>query len=310
MPTTNQKPPWGVILAGGDGTRLRPLTRLISGDARPKQFCKILDGETLLAHTRLRILKAIPEERTLFVLRRSHEKFYSTELADVPKGRLLVQPANKGTGAAIACAVVRILQAESDALVAFFPADHHYDNEGPFVQAIQDGFEIAARNPSSLILLGAEANYAETEYGWIEPGAGSSECRMVSRFWEKPSPGHAQELLRRGCLWNTFIMIGRASAFRDVLDAAVPGVVRAFASAFADGEIEERRARDLYSSLAAVDFSRQVLSMRTDRLQVLKLANAGWSDLGKPERVMAVLARAGIRPRWEAGELQSNKAIA
>ena len=32
---------WGVILAGGDGTRLQRLTRLICGDDRPKQFCPL-----------------------------------------------------------------------------------------------------------------------------------------------------------------------------------------------------------------------------------------------------------------------------
>jgi len=32
-------PTWASILAGGDGTRLRPLTTQIVGDARPTQFC-------------------------------------------------------------------------------------------------------------------------------------------------------------------------------------------------------------------------------------------------------------------------------
>ena len=39
---------WGVLLAGGDGTRLQALTTRIEGDSRPKQFCRMLGDETLL----------------------------------------------------------------------------------------------------------------------------------------------------------------------------------------------------------------------------------------------------------------------
>ena len=43
---------WAVILAGGDGTRLKSLTRHIAGDERPKQFCSVLGHRTLLEETR------------------------------------------------------------------------------------------------------------------------------------------------------------------------------------------------------------------------------------------------------------------
>src|SRR5213594_1551554 len=58
----------GIILGGGDGKRLRTLTRALTGDDRPKQFCAVVGRETLLEQTRRRARLLIPHERLLTVV--------------------------------------------------------------------------------------------------------------------------------------------------------------------------------------------------------------------------------------------------
>jgi len=81
---------WGVILAGGDGKRLLPLTRRITGDDGPKQFCALGGGETLLKQTRQRIGRMIPGPQTLLVMTRTHERYYADEVTGVPSSCLLI----------------------------------------------------------------------------------------------------------------------------------------------------------------------------------------------------------------------------
>src|SRR5712691_3181677 len=88
---------WGVILSGGDGVRLRPFTRLLTGDDRPKQFCRLGGDKTLLAQTRDRVARTVPPDRTVFALTKTHEPFYAAELAEVPVAQMVVQPCNRGT---------------------------------------------------------------------------------------------------------------------------------------------------------------------------------------------------------------------
>ena len=46
---------WAVLLAGGDGVRMKELTQMIAGDHRPKQFCPIVGSASLLSQTRARL---------------------------------------------------------------------------------------------------------------------------------------------------------------------------------------------------------------------------------------------------------------
>ena len=69
----NQKSEWAVILAGGDGTRLKTLTRRIAGDDRPKQFCRVLGGATLLEETQRRAALEFGRKRMLYVVNRLHD---------------------------------------------------------------------------------------------------------------------------------------------------------------------------------------------------------------------------------------------
>jgi len=307
----NHQHTWAVVLAGGDGTRLRSLTRFITGEDRPKQFCRLYGGRTLLAQTRSRLAPAISPERTLYTVVKAHERFYADELTDVPPSRVVVQPSNKGTTAAIIYSLRRITSLAGDPIVGFFPTDHHYSREMRFAASVRLATKVVMSRPDTLILLGASAEYPEDEYGWIEPSERfdhrfTRSLLRVNRFWEKPASHVAQALLARGCLWNTFVMIGRASAFLEVLQAAVPGMVRTLAADrhLSASELAIANADQAYATLAPGDFSKQVLSVSTERLAVLRLGNVGWSDLGTPERVMSAMARSGLRSHWP-GTLQN-----
>jgi mannose-1-phosphate guanylyltransferase len=154
--------------------------------------------------------------------------------------------------------------------------------------------------------LGAQAEYAEVEYGWIEPGSVLCESpagpvSYVYKFWEKPSHHQAEILLNRGCVWNTFVTLGRATIFLDLLCSQVPEAILALSRAIADNTLELE-----YDSLAAVDFSRDVLAHVPDRLLVLHDRMSGWVDLGSPARVLDTLDRNGIEPEWAVRETAYN----
>jgi mannose-1-phosphate guanylyltransferase len=294
---------WAVILAGGDGTRLKSLTRQIAGDERPKQFCSVMGGTTLLEETQRRVALEFARVRTLHVVNQAHENFYTPIVGNEAPDSIVTQPRNRGTTPAILYSLLRIVTVSSDALVAFFPSDHYISDDARFMAHIRTALETARRRRDLVILLGLEPESPEVEYGWIEPTAripGNRRIFGVRRFWEKPNQFMTQVLMLRGCLWNSFVMVASARALQEMIESANPDLYRSFTvlTSCIHTAAEAVAVRHLYDRMNESNFSHQVLAHRPQCLAVLKVTGVRWNDLGEPKRVIASLNMAGIRPQW------------
>ncbi len=283
-----------IVLAGGEGMRLRPLASKISGDDRPKQFCALVGRETLLDRTRRRVSMLVPPDKTLLVLTRSHERFYLPLLAHMPQAIPAVQPENRDTAPAILYGLLKLEKRMPDALVAIFPSDHFMANDGGFMADVDAAFDAASQYPELVVVLGIGPGGPETSYGWIERGElipASRPLFHINGFWEKPPGMVALSLWLRGGLWNSFVLVSRARALIDLMAEMLPGIYALFegVQSLLDTPAEEAAIERIYSELLPVNFSKWVLTRSYSRFAVLPTRNVGWVDLGEPRRVLPLL---------------------
>ena len=293
---------WAVILAGGDGTRLQSMTRAMTGDNRPKQFVPVIGGSTLLDQTRRRVAQSVIPNQTFIVVTQKHRRFYDSLAHEVSPTLLLQQPHNKGTAPAILYALLRVATKSPQAIVALFPSDHFFMDDEEFMAHIDIAFDAVKTHPETVTLLGITPTSAEKEYGWIEPqqsvlGSAVGSITRVQRFWEKPSATLATSLMERGCLWNSFVMVGRVDSLLRLTQAALPELYSDFSALNPTFEtwLEHKALARLYSRINDTNFSHEVLAARPQDLAVMRVGDVGWSDLGEPSRVLATLAYMGVQ---------------
>lgn len=296
---------WAVVLAGGEGTRLRSLIRQVFGDERPKQYAPLVAARSLLRQTLDRTGRLIPLERTAVVSQRRHAPWIAQALGPGSRPKVLMQPENRDTAAGVLLPVYWVAPQDPDATVAVFPSDHFVLEESVFLSHVGEVVAFVERNPAWLVLLGARATAPDPEYGWIEPGdavgtTATNPVARVLRFREKPTAQAAASCLARGWLWNTFVFVAKAATLISVAEVLMPELHRRLASAipfFGTGR-EEWALQRAYANLPAYNFSRTVLAPGPPYVAVSTLPPLTWSDLGTPQRVFKLLRTLRMAPAW------------
>jgi len=301
---TGRRNVWAIVLAGGEGRRLRPLVRRLCGDERPKQYVKLLGSRSLLRQTLDRTGLAIPAERTLVVTMSRHAGYVAEEFAGSDRPALpalMVQPCDRGTAAAILYAANWIGWQDPTATAAIFPSDHFVPAAARFMAHVAEVASWVDRHPDRVVLLGAPPTMPETQYGWIEPGdplgeVSTGAIRRVRHFWEKPTLEKARISLASGHLWNTSVIVAKVGAIAEAGRRAAPVISDRLArlERFAGTSEEEAATHQAYLLMPKASFSQTVLEGRPEPLAVSQLPRLLWSDLGSPGRVIETLRRLGI----------------
>jgi mannose-1-phosphate guanylyltransferase len=294
-----------VVLAGGEGVRLRPLVRRAVGEDRPKQYAKLLGPRSLLRQTLDRVALGISMDRTVVVTVRRHAAYIGEEFAGSSQPPyVLVQPEDRGTAAGILYAAHWIAWRDPAATLAIFPSDHFILGEATFMAHVEEVARLVDRYPERVVLLGASPTSPDGEHAWIEPGPPVDErgevVLAVRRLWEKPQAAPVRHDLVPGSLWNTGIVVARAEALVRLGAAALPEMSARLAHLrrFLDSDEEAAAVHQAYALMAPAGFARAVLAPHPERLGVSPLPRVSWCDLGSPPAVLEVLARMRVRPAW------------
>lgn len=290
---------WSVVLAGGEGTRLRALTTRPCGTAVPKQFCSLQGGRTLLEDALVRAAGVVDREHGCTIVAQQHREWWPAALRGMPTKNIFVQPRNRGTAIGVLYSVLHVLALDPRAKLLLLPADHYVRDEAVLRQSLRIALARLEHDLSTPVLLGLEPDEVDADLGYILPGEiDPIGGRRVGRFVEKPSTQVAKQIVDAGGLWNAFIIAASAQSLLNLY-------MQRFAPIVMEMQVIMTRAAnaglppaagwasitDMYERLPDIDFSRHILEGREANLRVVRVPPCGWSDLGTPKRVGDTLRR-------------------
>ncbi len=281
-----------VILAGGSGTRFWPRSR----KAKAKQVLALDGQRTMIQQTLDRLLPLADASDVWVITNDLLDDLIGEQLPEVPRERILSEPAARNTAPACALAAFLLEKTAPDTVIGIFPSDHAIKNTARFAEVVRAGVTLAASG-NKVVVLGVPPARAETGYGYIELGGvvddpavadSGIEVRRVKRFTEKPDRARAEEFVASGNYrWNGGIFLWSArtlaGAIREFRPAMAP-LLEKISAAYGTPEFERVFAEE-YPECEDISIDYAVLEPRSAKGEMSSgiyclPGDFAWNDLG------------------------------
>lgn len=268
---------YGLILAGGRGTRFWPRSRR----SRAKQVLKFFGDRSLIQQTVDRLRPVLPPER-IWILTNHHLRAEIVkQLPEVPRRQILAEPMQRNTAPAIGLAAQILHSLDPQAVMGVFPADHVISKAGAYAKVLTPAFAAAAAG--KIVVLGIQPRWAETGYGYVEFPKSAPVRRAVhiAGFREKPNAATAAEFVEAGNFyWNAGMFFWKTSVLLDALREFLPKTASLLASLPKFGSKEfAPKLEKVFPLCEDISIDYAVLE-RARNVAGITVGDIGWNDVG------------------------------
>lgn len=295
---------WGIVLAAGEGSRIRDYVRQSQGIDLPKQFATFTGTRSLLRHTLDRIEQVFTARHVVTIVNQLHQHIARPILTREEQRSLLLVPSNKETAPNILVAALRTYRYDPNATIVIFPSDHFIIEEERFMGFVRSSMEYVERHQDLAVLLGVQPDRPDPEYGWIELRHAfdideGNRFFHVSQFHEKPPLRTALQLYTLGAVWNTLVVVSRVDTLINLFRKSAPELLHAAERIlpFFYTQRESQAIEEFFDRIQPMSFSKSILEQHSSRLRVRRMEGVRWSDWGTGERVERELEKFGQSPK-------------
>ncbi len=283
---------YGLIMAGGRGTRFWPRSR----KRNAKQVLRFFGEQSLIQQTVERLKPIIPPENIWVITNELLQPEIRKQLPEIPKRQIIAEPAQRNTAPCIALAAQILHEADPEAVLGVFPADHLILKEGRFRNFVKAAYRAAEAN--RVVVLGIQPRWAETGYGYIEfpknVKAGITETLPVASFREKPDPKTAKKFVERGnFFWNAGMFFWPVATLRDLMRRHQPKTATLLAGlpSFRQKSFADRLA-EAYPLCENISVDYAIIE-KAEHVTGIALDDIGWNDVGSWDAVYALAEKDG-----------------
>lgn len=251
-----------ILLSGGSGKRLWPL----SNEIRSKQFLKLLkdengEAESMVQRIYGQIKRAGIDANTVVATGKEQTDFIKSQLGNAVD--IIQEPERRDTFPAIALASAYLAlekEMQLDEVVLVLPADAYADLE--YFTTLLKMEKAVKEDAANIVLMGIKPTYPSAKYGYIVP---KQERTLVERFQEKPSEEYAEELIKKGAMWNAGVFAFKLGYLMNLIKKYVQFTT------FKDIEAQ-------YTTLPKISFDYEVV----EKEKSIAMVEYGgtWKDLG------------------------------